>query len=43
MEYCQYLPGVYEPPEPVKPNNKFNQFEQNSYDFEKLEKEMLSN
>lgn len=30
-------------PSTTKPNNKFNQFEQNSYDFDNLEKELLSN
>lgn len=42
MEYCQYIPGVYEPPE-VKGSNGFNQFTQNNYDFDSLEKELLSN
>lgn len=45
MEYCQYLPGIYEPPKPPKPKNanNFNRFEQNDYDFAKLEEELLSN
>ena len=42
MEYCRYLPGVYEPPK-GKNGNGFNNFSQNDYDFDSLEKELLSN
>ena len=38
-----YLPGKYRKPAPKKSKNGFNDFEQNDYDFEKLEKELLSN
>lgn len=41
--YLKYLPGVYRPPEPRKEKNRFNQFQQKEYDFEQLEKEILSN
>jgi len=45
--YLDYLASNYVKPklEPKKPtrSNKFNQFQQNSYDFDSLEKELLSN
>lgn len=43
MEYCQYLPGVYEPPEPKATKNANKGMLQNDYDFDSLEKELLSN
>lgn len=36
----QYLPGKYKKP---TPKNGFNNFQQNDYDFEQLEKELISN
>lgn len=41
--YLKYLPGVYRSPEPRKEKSRFNQFQQKEYDFEQLEKEILSN
>ena len=42
--YLDYLDANYKKPEPKKKSGgKFNQFEQNDYDFEQLEKELLSN
>lgn len=47
--YCDFLPENYKKPEPDrKPKagkyvNRFNQFTQNSYDFDELEKELWSN
>lgn len=38
-----YLPGKYKKPCQRKSQNSFNKFEQNEYDFEKLEDELLSN
>lgn len=38
-----YLPGKYKKPCQKKSQNSFNKFEQNEYDFEKLEDELLSN
>lgn len=38
-----YLPGKYKKPVQKKPKNSFNNFEQNQYDFDQLEKELLSN
>ena len=35
--------GGNSPPAPGIQNNRFNQFQQNQYDFDKLEKELLSN
>lgn len=35
--------GGNSPPAPGTQNNRFNQFQQNQYDFERLEKELLSN
>ena len=40
--FAAYLTDNYHPPEPVKRKNNFNQFTQNSYDFDALEKELLS-
>lgn len=39
----QYLPGKYKKPAPKKQENRFNNFPQNEYDFDKLEKELLNN
>lgn len=41
--WISYLPENYKKPEGEKPKNKFNQFPQNDYDFEELEKKLLSN
>lgn len=43
--YVDYLEKNYIRPNPSckKNGNKFNQFEQNNYDFDELEKELLSN
>lgn len=43
--YLDYLDANYKKPEPKRKSvkGKFNQFEQNDYDFEQLEKELLSN
>ena len=42
--YIDYLDANYEESkDKSKPSNKFNQFQQNSYDFDSLEKELLSN
>ncbi len=43
--YLDYLDANYKKPKPTGKNsgNKFNQFEQNKYDFDELEKELLSN
>lgn len=38
-----YLPGKYKKPTQQKPEKGFNSFEQNDYDFEQLERELLSN
>lgn len=38
-----YLPGKYKKPAKKTSKNKFNEFEQNQYDFEQLEKEILNN
>ena len=44
MEYCQYLPDLYEPPPKAGRGNKFTEFKkQNQYDFNELEKQLLSN
>lgn len=43
MEYCQYLPDVYKPPQRTGKGNKFTEFQQNQYDFDALENELLSN
>lgn len=40
--FFDYLTDNYHPPEPVKRKNNFNQFQQNSYDFGALEKDLLS-
>lgn len=36
----KYLPDRYKKPSPKKPKNGFNDFEQNDYDFEELEREL---
>ena len=42
--YLDYLDANYKKPEQKKTGSgKFNQFEQNKYDFDQLEKELLSN
>ena len=42
--YVDYLDANYAPDSQKKgKSNQFNQFHQNEYDFEKLEKELLSN
>lgn len=38
-----YLPGKYKKPTQQKPKNGFNSFEQQNYDIEHLEKDLLSN
>lgn len=44
MEYCQYLPGVYESPKPKKVKTANTGMMQTYYgDMEELEKELLSN
>ena len=44
MEYCQYLPGVYEPPEPKVSKGGGSGMMQTDYgDMTELEKELLSN
>ena len=44
MEYCQYLPGVYEPPEPKGVKNANKGMLQTDYgNMSELEKELLSN
>ena len=40
--FMDYLPGKYKKPE-RKTGGQFNQFMQNDYDFEALEKELVSN
>lgn len=40
--WINYLSENYKKPENEKPKNKFNQFQQNDYDFEELEKRLLS-
>ncbi len=39
----KYLPGKYRKPTQQKPKNGFNNFRQNKYDFEQLEKKLLHN
>ncbi len=41
--FLEYLPGAYKKPTGKAGGNKFNQFQQNDYDFDELEKELLSN
>lgn len=41
--FLEYLPGAYKKPAGKAGGNKFNQFQQNDYDFDALEKELLSN
>lgn len=44
MEYCQYLPGVYEPPKPKRDKGANKGMERTDYgSLEDLEKELLSN
>ncbi len=38
----QYLPGKYKKTAPQKPKNSFNDFPQKDYDYDELEKELLS-
>ena len=40
---ANYTPPTDKPPKPPTDKNKFNQFTQNSYDFEALEQDILSN
>lgn len=39
--FMEYLPGVYRKPVRSTGGNKFNQFQQNDYDFDALERELL--
>lgn len=41
--WIDYLPENYKKPEGEKKQNKFNQFQQNEYDFDALERELLNN
>lgn len=41
--FDKYLPGKYKRPERQKKNSGFNDFKQNDYDFEQLERDLLSN
>lgn len=41
--WINYLPENYKKPDGEKKQNKFNQFPQNDYDFEELERKLLSN
>ena len=41
--FLEYLPGTYKRPAGKAGGNKFNQFQQNDYDFDALERELLSN
>ena len=41
--WINYMPENYKKPEGDKQKNKFNQFQQNEYDFELLEKRLLDN
>jgi hypothetical protein len=41
--FTEYLPGIYKKPAGKAGGNKFNQFQQNDYDFDALEKDLLSN
>ena len=41
--FIEYLPETYKKPAGKAGGNKFNQFQQNDYDFNALEKELLSN
>ncbi len=41
--FLEYLPGAYKKPTGKAGGNKFNQFQQNDYDFDALEKDLLSN
>ena len=41
--FLEYLPGTYKRPAGKAGGNKFNQFQQNDYDFDALEKDLLSN
>lgn len=41
--FFEYLPETYKKPEGEKKKNKFGEFQQNDYDFDSLERELLSN
>lgn len=41
--FLEYLPGTYKKPEGEKKKNQFGEFQQNDYDFDSLERELLSN
>lgn len=41
--WIDYMPENYKKPEGEEKKNKFNQFQQNDYDFEELENELLGN
>lgn len=41
--WIDYLPENYKKPEEEKKKNEFNHFQQNDYDFEQLEKDLLDN
>lgn len=41
--WIDYMPENYKKPEGEEKKNKFNQFQQNDYDFEELERNLLSN
>lgn len=41
--WIDYLPENYKKPDGDKKQNKFNQFQQNDYDFDALERELLNN
>ena len=41
--FFEYLPGDYKKPEREKKKNRFGEFQQNDYDFDALERELLSN
>lgn len=43
MAFEDYLPGKYKKPTQQKPKNGFNSFEQQDYDMEQLEENLLSN
>ena len=39
--FLEYLPGAYKKPEREKKKNQFGEFQQNNYDFDALERELL--
>lgn len=39
--FLEYLPGTYKKPEREKKKNQFGEFQQNDYDFDVLERELL--